>query len=55
MTPTDSDQIIEIHFRWDAGDLALERTVELALEHGVVLYDPQGPDVHSPEGIPRSA
>lgn len=53
MTPTESDRLIEIHVMWGADDAALLRIVELAQQHGLVLYDPQGPDIHSPPGIPR--
>lgn len=54
MTPTESDRLIEIFCVWGAPDAALERIVELAREHDLVLFDPQGPDVHSPAGIRRS-
>jgi hypothetical protein len=53
MTPSESDRLVEIHLVWSAGDAVLLRIVELAIQHGVVLYDPQGPDVHSPGGVSR--
>jgi hypothetical protein len=55
MTPTESNQLVELHLSWQAEDAVLLRIVELAIRHGVVLYDPQGPDVHSPRGIPRNS
>ena len=53
MTPTDSDRVIEISCSWGAPEEALRRIVALAREHGLVLYDPQGPDVHPPQGMTR--
>ena len=53
-TPTVNDGVVEINITWGSpGEDALEPTVELARRHNLVLYDPQGPDVHSPRGIPR--
>jgi hypothetical protein len=53
MTPAASDRLVELNLSWQAEDQALLTIVELARKHRVVLYDPQGPDVHSPLGIPR--
>lgn len=53
MTPVASDRLVEIHVSWQTDDQVLIDLVRLARKHRVVLYDPQGPDVHSPEGIPR--
>jgi hypothetical protein len=53
-TPSESDQLVEIAITWQsAGDAVALRIVELAKKHRLVLFDPQGPDVHSPEGVPR--
>jgi hypothetical protein len=54
MTPPASDRCVELNFTWHAPDVALTDAVELAQKYGLVMYDPQGPDVHSPAGIPRS-
>ena len=50
-TPERSDRVIEISIRWGAGvpDEALDTIVELARKYELVLYDPQGPSIHSPE------
>jgi hypothetical protein len=55
MTPVPSNRLLELNLSWKAEDAALLAVVALARKHRVVLYDPQGPDVHSPEGIPRAA
>ena len=47
-TPERSDRVIEISIRWHAPDEALDTIVELARKHQLVLYDPQGPAIHSP-------
>ena len=54
MTPSESDRLVEIHLTWSAEDAVVVRIVELAIQCGVVLYDPQGPDIHAPGGIPRA-
>ena len=48
-TPERSDRVIEISIRWSAPDEALDTIVELARKYDLVLYDPQGPAIHSPE------
>lgn len=53
MTPTESDRLVEIHVRWGAEGSVLLQIVELALRHGIVLFDPHGPDVHAPRGVAR--
>jgi hypothetical protein len=55
MTPAASDRFVEFNLSWHAEDKALVTIVELARKHRVVLYDPQGPDVHSPVGIGRGS
>lgn len=53
-TPEVNDGVVEINISWGSpSEDALEPTVELARRYNLVLYDPQGPDVHSPPGIPR--
>lgn len=52
MTPERSDRFIEMSVRWSAPAEALDFIVELARKHDLVLYDPQGPVVHWPEGPP---
>ena len=44
----DSDRLIELNIRWSADNKVIDVIVNLAREHGLVLYDPQGPDVHLP-------
>lgn len=46
--PEQTDRLLLLSIRWGADPAALDAIVELAREHNLVLYDPQGPDV----GIP---
>ena len=46
--PTISDRVVMLHIRWGADNAALDTILELALEHELVFYDPQGPDIHCP-------
>jgi len=48
-TPERSDRVIEMSIRWHAPDEALDTIVELARKYDLVLYDPQGPALHSPD------
>ena len=43
-----SDRLLAIHIRWDADDTAVAAIYVLAKKLGLVLYDPQGPDVFLP-------
>ncbi len=43
-----SDRVLVLSIRWSADDEALKEIERLAYEHDLVLYDPQGPDVHPP-------
>jgi hypothetical protein len=43
-----SDRLLAIHARWGADDAAIAAIYVLAKKHGLVLYDPQGPDVFLP-------
>jgi hypothetical protein len=45
----DSDRIIDLSIRWGASDSVIETIWDLARDFGLVLYDPQGPDVHLPD------
>src|SRR4051812_28117966 len=47
--PERSDRVIEMSLRWSVPDQTLDAIVALARKHGLVLYDPQGPSLHSPE------
>src|SRR5215210_1542357 len=53
-----SDRLLALNIRWGADDAAIAAIYVLAREHGLVLYDPQGPDVFlptdplEPEAIP---
>ena len=48
--PEASDRLVALSVRWGADDDDLDVIVELAREHDLVLYDPQGPSFHSPGG-----
>jgi hypothetical protein len=43
-----SDRLLALHIRWGADDAAIAAIYVLAKKHGLVLYDPQGPDVFLP-------
>jgi hypothetical protein len=47
-TPERSDRVIELDLPWSTPDAELETIVRLARKHDLVLYDPQGPTLHSP-------
>jgi hypothetical protein len=47
-----SERLLFLSLRWSAGDDALDAIADLAHEHGLVLYDPQGPDIHVPDDDP---
>ena len=44
----ESDRLLYLNIRWSADDAFMDAITDLAREHGLVLYDPQGPDVHLP-------
>lgn len=46
--PEETERILLLAIRWGADDAVLEAIEQLAREHGLVLYDPQGPTVHLP-------
>lgn len=47
--PTEqADRVLLLDIRWGADDAVIDAIVELAREHELVLYDPQGPDVQLP-------
>ncbi len=46
--PEQTDRLLLLGIRWGADNAVLDAIVELAREHELVLYDPQGPDVRLP-------
>jgi len=46
--PEGSARLVWLSIRWSADDEDLETIVELARTYDLVLYDPQGPSLHSP-------
>ncbi|HEY0115111.1 MAG TPA: hypothetical protein VGB54_05270 [Allosphingosinicella sp.] len=46
--PYVSDRLLVLDIRWSADPAALDDIQRLARAHELVLYDPQGPDVHLP-------
>ena len=44
----ESDRLLYLNIRWSASDDFMDAITDLAREHELVLYDPQGPDVHLP-------
>jgi hypothetical protein len=47
-SPERSDRHVLLTIRWSAPGAVVDTVAELARMHGLVLYDPQGPDVHPP-------
>jgi hypothetical protein len=45
--PEGSDRLISLSLRWSARDEDLDEIVALGRKHGLVIYDPQGPDFHT--------
>jgi hypothetical protein len=43
-----SDRLLAIHIRWGADDRAVAAIYVLAKKFGLLLYDPQGPDIFLP-------
>lgn len=52
--PYDAERVLLLTIRWSADDAVLDAIQELAREHGLILYDPQGPVVHLPTDPPDS-
>ena len=50
--PEASSRLVCMDYSWSAPDAMLDDIQRLAKEHGLVLYDPQGPDVHLPNDRP---
>ena len=48
LPPEPAERLLLLGIRWGADDAVVDAIVELAREHELVLYDPQGPDVHLP-------
>ena len=46
--PEQTDRLLLLGIRWGADNAVIDAIVELAREHELVLYDPQGPDVQLP-------
>ena len=42
----DSDRLIALNIRWSVDGEVLDAIVDIAREHDLVIYDPQGPDVY---------
>lgn len=47
--PEQTDRLLLLSIRWGADNAVIDAIVELAREHRLVLYDPQGPDVSLPD------
>ena len=44
----DNDRLLVLHIRWSADPRVLADITALARLHGLILYDPQGPDIILP-------
>ena len=49
--PESSGRLLVLGIRWHADDAVTDAVVELARQHNLVLYDPQGPSVHLPSDL----
>lgn len=47
--PHAAERVLLLTIRWGADDAVIDAVTELAREHKLVLYDPQGPEVHLPD------
>lgn len=50
--PNRSDRVVMLDYSWSAPNGFLDDIQRLAAGHELVLYDPQGPDVHLPNEPP---
>ena len=50
VTPVASDRVIELNVVWGTPDEVITTIAALVQRHGLILYDPQGPQVHLPDG-----
>ena len=46
--PEQTERLLHLDIRWGADKAVIDAIEALAREHELVLYDPQGPDVHVP-------
>ena len=44
----ETDRLLELSIRWGADDDVIDLITRLARKHGLLLYDPQGPEVYLP-------
>jgi len=47
--PYDNNRILMLGIRWGADNAVIDAITELARKHDLIVYDPQGPDVHLPD------
>lgn len=52
--PEASSRLVSMDYSWSAPDEMLDDIQRLARKHELVLYDPQGPDVHPPVDVPHA-
>lgn len=50
-SPERSNRVVSMSLQWRVPDGVVEYIGDLATKHGLILFDPQGPDVHRP-GVP---
>src|SRR5215203_2245678 len=46
--PEATDRLLLLSIRWGTDNAVIDAVTELARQHELVVYDPQGPDVHLP-------
>src|SRR4051812_46348888 len=47
--PEQTERVLLLSIHWGADDAVINAIVDLAREHELILYDPQGPDVTLPD------
>ena len=52
--PVNTGRLLLLDLRWGASNAVIDAIEQLAREHELVLYDPQGPDVHLPGDVEES-
>lgn len=48
-----SERLLSLSLRWGADDAVVDAIVDLAGEHSLILYDPQGPEIVLPDDLPE--
>lgn len=52
LPPREVDRVLRLEIRWSADASVLNEIVEVAREHDLIVYDPQGPSFYMPHPVP---